>query len=259
MRRFFVEPAALNAQLVPLTAETAHHLGTVLRRGVGEEVLLLDGQGTVCRCRLESLSRRGGSARVLERRREAETAFPLRLLQALPKGEKMELVLQKGTELGVGTFVPVLAGRSVPTPDAERGGKRQQRWERIVREAAQQCRRPFLPQVLSPQPLETALADCPETLKLMLWEEGSTPLSDVLAAISPSSAAILVGPEGGFSPAEAEAARRAGFVPVRCGPRILRSETAGLALASILQFLFGDFGAGGGPQGPVPPSRKEQP
>ena len=258
MRRFFVEPTALCAESVPLAAETAHHLGTVLRRGTGEEVLLLDGRGAVCRCRIETLSRRGGTARVLERWQEGETAFPLRLLQALPKGEKMDLVLQKGTELGVGTFVPILAGRSVPAPDAPRGERRRERWARIVREAAQQCRRAHLPQVLPPQPLELALTSCPEELKLMLWEEGSVPLSDVLAAISPRRAAILVGPEGGFSAAEAAAARRAGFVAVRCGPRILRSETAGLAMASILQFLFGDLGAGAAPGAAAGPPRKEK-
>lgn len=242
MRRFFVAPADLTGELVPLTGEIAHHLATVLRLAVGEEILLLDGEGSICRCRLESLGRRGGTARVLERRRERETAFPVHLLQGLPKGDKMDLVLQKGTELGVSIFTPVLAGRSVPALDGERVGRRLERWERIVREAAGQCRRICLPRLCSPLPMAEALAACREELRLVLWEEESRPLAEVLPTAPPRDVAILVGPEGGFAAAEVEAARRAGFLPVRVGPRILRCETAGFAVAAVLQYLYGDLG-----------------
>jgi 16S rRNA (uracil1498-N3)-methyltransferase len=242
MRRFFVPPADLRGETVPLGAETAQHLGTVLRLGPGAEILLLDGEGTVCRCVVESLGRRGGAARVLERRREAETALPVHLLQGLPKGEKMELVLQKGTELGITAFTPVLAGRGVAVPPVERGAKRLERWARIVREAARQCGRPCLPLLSPPLPLAEALAGCRQELRLMLWEEESRPLAEVLPAGAPRDVALLVGPEGGFAAAEAQAALRAGFVPVRLGPRILRTETAGLAAAAILQYRYGDLG-----------------
>ncbi len=245
MRRFFIPPQNLHSDPVPLPEETAHHLATVLRLSVGEELLLLDGDGRVCRCRIESLGRRAGSARVLECRQEAESAFPVRLLQGLPKGDKMDLVLQKGTELGVAAFAPVLAERSVPAPAADRGEKRRQRWERIIREAAQQSRRPCLPRLSPLVPLSEALAGCGEELRLLLWEEESRPLAEVLPAALPRDAAVLVGPEGGFSAAEVETARAAGFQPVGLGPRILRSETAGLAMAAVLQYLYGDLGRGG--------------
>lgn len=247
MQRFFLPGEALAGDRVELDAETLHHLATVLRLRPGAEVELLDGAGLICRCRLESFTRRHGTAAVLERRREEETGFPVRLLQGLPKGDKMDLVLQKGTELGIGRFVPILAGRSIAGRAPDREEKRLQRWRRIIREAARQSRRPVLPAIEPPVSLEAGLAGCDEELRLLLWEEGERPLTEELTAITPASAAILVGPEGGFSSAEADAARAAGFVPVRVGPRILRTETAGLALAAVLQYLYGDLGTVAGP------------
>jgi 16S rRNA (uracil1498-N3)-methyltransferase len=241
MRRFFLPPANMANEEITLSSEILHHLGAVLRLSAGEEIVLLDGLGNLCRCRIESLDRRSGKARVLHRWREEESALPVCLLQALPKGDKMDLVLQKGTELGVSIFVPVLAGRSISRPGTGEE-KRLLRWERIVREAARQCRRPCLPHLTSPLPLAQALSECNADLRLMLWEEESRPLAGALPTAAPRQAAILVGPEGGFSSQEAELARRAGFLPVRIGPRILRTETAGFAVASILQYLYGDLG-----------------
>lgn len=242
MRRFFVPPRDLTGEEVTLSGETLHHLG-VLRLSAGEEILLLDGLGTLCRCRIEYLDRRSGKALVLSRWSEEESAFPVRLLQALPKGDKMDLILQKGTELGITVFTPVLAGRSVTRTAAGQEEKRLARWERIVREAARQCRRPRLPHLMTPLSLAGALEGCSADLRLMLWEAESRPLADVLPEAPPRDAAILVGPEGGFSPQEAEKARKMGFIPVRIGPRILRTETAGFAVAAILQYLYGDLGA----------------
>jgi len=246
MRRFFVSAETLAGDCATLPEEVVRHL-TVLRLAAGDEILLLDGAGGVARCRLTALARRSAEARVLDRWHETETAFPVTLLQALPKGDKMELVLQKGTELGIRGFVPVIAGRSVASPAAGRGAARRDRWERVVREAARQSRRPSLPSLCAPQPLASALAAVNAELKLMLWEEGSRPLAAALPDRPPSSAAVLVGPEGGFSAEEAAQTRRAGFVPVRMGPRILRAETAGFAVAAVLQYLYGDLGdlAGG--------------
>lgn len=252
MRRFFVPPENLRIDPVPLTEEIVHHLGAVLRLPIGAEILLLDGAGGLCRCRIESLGRRGGTARRLECWREVESALPVRLLQGVPKGDKMDLVLQKGTELGLVAFTPVLAERSIPVPAAERGEKRRQRWERIIREAAQQSRRAQLPRLGAVLPLAEALGACGEELRLLLWEEESRPLAEVLPAAAPRDVAVLVGPEGGFSAAEVAAARGAGFVPVGLGPRILRSETAGLAIAAVLQYLYGDLGSGRAGSGRVP-------
>jgi 16S rRNA (uracil1498-N3)-methyltransferase len=246
MRRFFVPPADLNGSEVFLSKDLAHHLGTVLRASTGEEILLLDGSGTVCRCRIDRLTRQNGTALVLQRWQEEESAFPVRLLQGLPKGDKMDLILQKGTELGITRFTPVLAGRSIPAPPAGREEQRLLRWRRIVREAAQQCRRPRLPGIEVPVPLSQALGETHEELRLMLWEEENRPFGAALPERCPQNAAVLIGPEGGFSSSEADAAMAAGFIPVRLGSRILRSETAGFAVATILQFRYGDFAPGAG-------------
>jgi 16S rRNA (uracil1498-N3)-methyltransferase len=134
----------------------------------------------------------------------------------------MDLVLQKGTELGMTAFTPVLAERSIPS--ADRGEKRRQRWERIIREAAQQSRRTYLPRLDKVLPLTDALRHCGEDLRLLLWEEESRPLADILPAVAPRDVAVLVGPEGGFSVGEVALARRAGFIPVSLGQRILAAK-----------------------------------
>jgi 16S rRNA (uracil1498-N3)-methyltransferase len=245
MHRFFVDSEELAGATVPLTGEVLHHLATVLRMRPGEELELLDGRGLICHCRIVSLGKRQGEARVLTRRQIEERPFPVQLLQALPKGDKLDLVLQKGTELGIQRFVPVLTGRSVPVPDRLREEKRLQRWRRIVREAARQCRRPVVPEVVAPCSLQTALAEAGTGLRLMLWEEESRPLATLLGTVRPAGVTILVGPEGGFAASEVKLAAAAGFVPVRIGPRILRSETAGFAAAAILQYVYGDLGEQG--------------
>jgi 16S rRNA (uracil1498-N3)-methyltransferase len=241
MRRFFVAPETLHSDSIALTGETLHHLAVVLRQGRGDEILLLDGRGTACRVRIDSLARNGGQATVLERRQETETALPVHLLQALPKGDKMDLILQKGTELGIGCFSPLRTDRSVPQLTESRETQRLQRWQKIVREAARQSCRSLLPEVHPLRSLDEALARSKEDLRLMLWEEGSLPLAEGLPSEPPRSVALLVGPEGGFTAKEADSARQAGFVPVRLGPRIMRSETAGFAVAAILQYCYGDL------------------
>lgn len=244
MRRFFVPPAALVGDEVLLQGEVRHHLCTVLRLGPGDEVELCDGAGTLCRCRLLEVTKKVARARVLARSHQEETAFSLRLIQGLPKADKMDLILQKGTELGVGTFVPLLAERSVARLSGSRELRRLERWRRIAEEAARQCGRAYLPEVVAPQELSRATAGT-ESLRLMLWEQGSVPLQQALPTARPADAVVLVGPEGGFSAAEADCARAAGFVPVHLGPRILRTETAGPAVAAVLQYLYGDLGSSG--------------
>lgn len=240
MHRFFVDPEALRQERVPLSEEVIRHL-KVLRLGRDAEIRLLDGTGNLCRCRIDHLDRHSGTALVLDRRTEPETAFPVELMQALPKSDKLDLVLQKGTELGICRFSPLQTERSIPRLAPAREEQRRQRWLRIIREAARQSRRPVLPALEEIRPLEEALQGCRSGLRLMLWEEGSRPLQTVLPREAPAGATLLIGPEGGFSEREAELAQGAGFVPVLFGPRILRSETAGFAAATILQYRYGDL------------------
>jgi len=238
MRRFFLPPDALLGDEVALPDEVLQHL-RVLRLRTGVEVELLDGRGLICAARLERLERDHGVARVLSRRQSGDSAFPVHLLQGLPKGDKLELVLQKGVELGVSRFTPVVSGRSIPS--ASSSPARLQRWQRVVQEAARQSRRPVLPKLDPPCLFDDGLQRVEAPLRLMLWEEGAMPLSSVLPPDPPAAAAVLIGPEGGFSAEEAGLAAQFGFVPVRLGPRVLRTETAGLAVAALLQYLYGDF------------------
>lgn len=235
MHRLFVAPGDLKNPAVPINGEAFHHMNVLRLRG-GDEVLLLDGDGHLARAVLRQVTRSGAQAEVVERWQEKEDLLPLRLIQGLPRGEKFDWLLEKGVELGISAFTPVVSERS------QVRGEKSSRWQRIIQEAARQSRRPLLPVLAELQPLSQALAQTTETLRLMLWEEGSLPLNAALPPETPANCVLLVGPEGGFSAGEAQAASAAGFIPVSLGKRILRTETAGMAVAAVLQNRYGDFG-----------------
>ncbi len=239
--RFFLPANHLHDEVVLVTGAPLHHLKQVLRLKEGDQMILLDGGGLNCRVRLEAIAHDHARTLVLERWRETETALPVHLLQALPKGDKLDLILQKGTELGIASFQPVLTQRSVPQPDPRRLARRFQRWDRIISEAARQSRRSVLPHLQPIEPLSRALAASPGTLRLVLWEAGALALSRALPQQPPAGVSLLIGPEGGFAEAEIAQIVDYGFQPVHLGPRILRTETAGLAAASILQYVYGDL------------------
>lgn len=240
MRRFFVDVPLAQAETVPLSAEVAHHI-KVLRLRCGTQILLSDGHGQCCHCQIDTLSAAGGQATVIKRWFEAETALPITLLQGLPAGDKFDLVLQKNTELGVTRFQPVVTERSQFAVPAAKIQRKMERWQRIVDEAARQSGRAWLPAVQPPQPLCAAARHCDAELKLLLWEDASQPLRVFLPARAPQSVAVLIGPEGGLSAQEVAQTTATGFVAVGLGPRILRTETAAMALVSILQFHYGDL------------------
>lgn len=239
--RFFVPATSLQSDQVVITGEPYHHLRNVLRVKPGAIILLLDGLGHCCQVQLEQLQSEQATTRVIRRWQETDVTLPITLMQALPKGDKFDLVLQKGTELGVSCFQPIETDRAIPNLSATRLSKREQRWQRIVSEAARQSRRIFLPEVKSLQKLQPALDQPGSDLKLVLWEAGSVALADVLPKEPPTGIRLLIGPEGGFSTREITAITAAGFQAVHLGPRILRTETAGLAATPILQYLYGDW------------------
>ena len=262
---FFVEPGAIQGERVELRGPVAHQIRAVLRLGPGDLVDLLDNSGIAYTVRLVVVSRESVVAEVVERRRPAtEPRVELRLYQALLKGQKMDLVLQKGTEIGVSRFVPVLSERCVSRPSAADLRGRQGRWEAIVREAAEQSGRALMPVVEVLVPFaEACKAASGDDLAIMAWEEEralgiGTVLreADLVGAVTPSPAplpskwdgvrrpriALLVGPEGGFSPREAEIARAAGVRVATLGPRILRAETAALVAATLVLCETRDLG-----------------
>ena len=241
MRCFYLPQAELAAgKPVTLPERLVNHLTRVLRLPAGTRIELFDGQGRVA----AAVLRDAASADI-----ETVTSCPapscrLTLIQGLPKGDKLELILQKGTELGVNRFCLVEMERSVGRLPGAKQARRLERWQRIVEEAARQCRQFHLPQLCVGDSFAAALAGRDAALKIMLWEEQGTSLTPVLPAVAPAEAVVVVGPEGGISRNEVEQAENLGYQPVGLGPRILRTETAGLAVMSILQYLYGDLALG---------------
>jgi 16S rRNA (uracil1498-N3)-methyltransferase len=225
---------------VRLHGDVARQLKTVLRLQPGDEIIVLDDLGQEWQVRLTQLSRDTVEGQLLaQRSAPGEPTLHVTLYQGMLKADKFEWVLQKATELGVSRFVPTLCHRSVVNRAEDLSGK-QTRWQRIIREAAEQSRRGRLPVLESPLPLAQALhqaaqATPPGALRLMAWEEAVEPsLKTVLSAVRPQTAALFVGPEGGFTTAEAQLAKESGLQLVTLGPRILRAETAAIAVCAAI-------------------------
>lgn len=236
-RRVFLAPDRIAAGRAALTPEARHYLCDVLRLGPGDAVEVFDGAGGAWDGALEP----GLEAVAVGARREAPArGAEIVLLFALSKGEKVDLVVQKATELGAARIVPFEAERSVVRLDAEKGEDRARRWRRIAEEAARQCGRADVPEVAAPLPLAAALDAAPPGFARVLFHpEGAAPLASLAAA--PGWVAVI-GPEGGLAPAELAACEAAGARRVSLGPRVLRAETAAVAAVALLQHRFGDLG-----------------
>jgi len=219
------------------------HLTRVLRLKPGDSVVLFDGAGKEYHATIKRLAGREASFALIPNHPPEIPEPSLRIILGigLLKSAKLEWLIQKATELGVGEILPFHSLRVVPRPDETAARNRLQRWGKIAAEAAKQCRRARVPRIHPPRAFAEALAIFPEATRIFLWEKEKTRvLSDVLPPLCPAIYA-LVGPEGGFSTEESQRAQAAGFIPVRLGPRILRAETAGLAIVALLQFLEGDL------------------
>ena len=250
-RRFYLPGDLRHQRTVILEGQEAHHLQRVLRMRPGEELVMLDGSGCEFPGRIKGFS---GSRVIVELEMAvaggAEPPLPVTLAQGIPKGDRMELIIQKGTELGLARLVPLITARTVVRLGPERSGNRIPRWQRVAAESAKQCRRSRPPQIDPVCTLKEALKMVPHgALALIPWEgEGGVWLKERLRVENlreKTEVWIFVGPEGGWEPAEVELARSAGVVPVTLGPRILRTETAALAMLSILMYEGGDLGEAG--------------
>jgi 16S rRNA (uracil1498-N3)-methyltransferase len=243
MRRFFVPPGAIEGVEASLPPELARRLAAVLRLKRGDRVVLADGRGRDYEVEITALTARSGAATVVvERPSPPEPALELVLYQSLVRPQRFELVLEKGTELGVSRFVPLVSGRA--QVKTEGGSQRAARWRRIVTEAAEQCGRGRVPVVDPPSAFLQAVRSAPG-LRLLPWEgERSRSLCAGLRGANPkpSTVSLFIGPEGGFSDEEAALAREAGCVAVSLGPRVLRSETAGIVAAALVMHELGELG-----------------
>lgn len=246
MRSFFLGANPVVEDLATVSGELYRHMARVLRLKQGSEVALTDDSGRQLCGVVEEVGAKSLTIRITatENAAEQEQGLRVTLYQGLPKGEKLDLILQKCTELGVAEVVTFDAVRSVVKLRGERSTGRLERCEKIVREAARQSGRRSTPKVSIGGSLEVVLREARQTVKLLLWEgEQTTRLHDCFQAHElPESVAIVVGPEGGLSAEEVDQAIACGFTPVSLGKRILRTETAGLAMLSILQFHWGDIG-----------------
>ena len=244
MIRLLVPAGSLAAGARRVEGEDHHYLFRVRRLRAGDELVLFDGAGLEATGRVLRVDPRGADLE-LDDLREAAGAGGARLTVALAilKGDRTDWCLPKLVELGVGRIIPLVTERSVVRLDGERASRRRERYQAQARAAAQQCRGALVPVVEPVARLPEALTALEGAdLKLLLWEEArAIPLRSALPAAPPAAAAILVGPEGGFSEEEADRARAAGFAPVGLGPRILRAETAAVAAAAILAYAFGDI------------------
>lgn len=248
MQRFIVPAAAIHHGMVEFDAAVAHQLRQVLRLAAGAHVVVSDGRGRAWEAELVELERHRARARLLtEQANTREPATRITLYQGTLKADKFEWVLQKGTELGVHRFVPLIVQRSIVRDYAALAGKRT-RWQAIVREAAEQAGRSWVPEVTVAHDLVAALdtSERSPDLRLICWEnETDRRLRDMVAPVAVDDRGVaidlFIGPEGGFAEDEIVAARTAGLQVIGLGPRILRAETASLVAVAALLYARHDM------------------
>ena len=225
-----------------LAGDEARHCAEVLRGKLGDTVSIFDGAGGEAHGTVAAVESRLVRIKVLGRTRVPAPLVRIGLAQAIPKGRSMELVIQKATELGAGEIIPILSERTVVKLDARAAEKKRQKWERVALEACKQCGRSWVPVIANPVRPEQFVKD-PGSWELRFiasLQPDSRRLKDFLAEraveepTAPSSALVMVGPEGDFTPAEISTARGKGFLPLGLGPIVLRAETAAMHCLSIL-------------------------
>ena len=239
--RFYCPIPLPEAGHVELPNAQAHHAVRVLRLKTGDAVVLFNGQGgevpgTIAQLQANRVTVALHAPRTIER----ESSVAVTLIQALTGADKMDLVIQKAVELGVTRIVPVVTERSVVRLNGARAQKKLEHWQGVVIAACEQCGRNRLPEVTALAPLRERLLEAQSTAERWILLPGAGCVLRSLAK-PVGEIALLVGAEGGFTPAEQHAALAHGFMPVQLGPRVLRTETAGLAALAAIQALWGDF------------------
>ena len=227
--------------LVVLEAEPSHHLARVLRLGVGDPVTLFDGRGGSYPAEIIAIDKKHVRVKTgAHLPQDCESPLDIHLGVAVSRGERMDWVVQKATELGVAAISPLLTEHTGVKLPADRAGKKIQHWQQIAISACEQCGRNRPPVVHPLQPLKQWLSSTVAARKFVLHHRADA----IAAGEAPESIALLVGPEGGLSAAEIEAAEQTGYISLRLGPRVLRTETAPLAALAILQAHWGDMAPG---------------
>ena len=242
MRRVFISGEL--QEEIKISGSDAHHIIHVLRGKVGQQLVVVDSLRQVAETEIIALAEDHLLLR-LGKHLSADTEPPIEvtLAQSLPKGDKMDFIVQKAVELGVSRIIPVVAANCVVKYDAAKRVSRQKKWQKIADEAAKQCGRTLQPVVERVMSLEEVLENGEAASLFMCYEgEADQPIREFFASSEDSRFCVLVGPEGGFSPAEVALCRQNDVQTVTMGPRILRTETASLAALSLLLYAKGDLG-----------------
>ena len=243
MHTFYVPPPQIHTDTATITGSEQHHLRNVLRLTPGATIRMIDGQGNVYTAEVLDIgtNRKPSEARILTHEFHANRLPALTLFQGLPKNDKMALILQKATEIGVTQIVPIYAAHALQKPSQNR----YERWHRVVISATKQCQRAWLPEVRSPETFEASLTQLDKfALRLILnphltQESRPQHIKTVLRKVSqPTAIALFVGPEGGFSDREVTAAIQSGCVPVTLGTNILRTETAAIVAVAAIAYEY---------------------
>jgi 16S rRNA (uracil1498-N3)-methyltransferase len=246
MARFFLPRSKIDGRRGSVVGAELGHLKRVLRLRPGDHIIAFDDTGWEHEAVIRALNDTQGELEILRSyQAERESPLAVTLAVALTKGDKMDYVVEKATELGVKTIAPFVSRYTVPRLNDRKAVQRAERWQKIALSAAKQCGRTRLPEVLPVCDYRELITERrPAGLKLFFWEkEAEQTLKQVHDRQSRvESVFLVIGPEGGFTVEEAEMARTQGYTTVHLGPRVLRSETAALAVLSLVQYLWGDLG-----------------
>lgn len=240
--RFFVNKAEFSSDVVRIFGDNAKHIGAVLRGRPGDKLVLCDGERTDWLAEIVAAEKNEISAKLIEARENpAEPTLFVRVLQCVPKADKLDFILQKAVELGAAELVPVLSARCVSRPDEKNWARKIARWQKIAEEAASQSGRGIIPRVCDFTGFNAALQKYKgDDLGMILYECGGEKCTEIFSRAR-GVVNILVGPEGGFTPEEAALAVGTGFHAVHLGERILRTETASLGALAVLMNLTGNL------------------
>ena len=242
MYQFFVEPSQIQGKRIVITGGDVNHIKNVLRMKIGEEIAVSNGEdGKEYRCGIEAFSEDEVICGLRFMKEDGvELPSKIALFQGLPKADKMELIVQKAVELGVGEIIPVAAGRSIVKLDEKKAKAKVSRWQGIAEAAAKQSRRGVIPKISEVMSIKEAVAYADSMdVKLIPYElaEDMAKTKEIISGIRPGeSVAVFIGPEGGFEEKEIAAAMERGFLPVTLGKRILRTETAGFTVLAWLMY-----------------------
>lgn len=232
--RFHISASDWATPHLTLTGDEAQHCGRVMRKQPGDVIEVFDGAGRVAVCEITHVTKSTVQARITSETRVKPFQTSIHLLPALIKAEPFEWLLEKAVELGAASIQPVITERTVIHLDAAQTEKKLAKWRRHMIESAKQCHTPFVPELHAPITLAAGVKFEAELKLIPALSEHSRTLKQALPADKPSSVAVLIGPEGDFTPEEEAQAFAAGFVPVTLGPLVLRAETAGIATLAIL-------------------------